>query len=326
MLTGRPPTQNVSLTPISLGLNVLFEKTDIKAFLQKQTIAEFSSEHLQTLMWKNAPEIPIPSSEPVQASAQQQAESDPYPESDYQWLVEVLEGLTDIVDRHANNNFATLTETDYEQLDAVLKELIYVVGDDEKHPLAPLMDFIGILIAEYEDEHFPKLKDLFPELTENITKIDKKIEDRKEDSITEVSEKPTSTLAAEAFFFIGNLLLAGDKREEAILAYHQLIWIKPDYADAYYYRGEAKYALGKYESAMADFDEVIRINPADPYAYLKRANVKCALGQYEAAIADFDRSIRLKVDSPYAHLMRGMTQFMRGEYDDAIMDCTEAIR
>ena len=50
MLTERPPTQNVSPTPISLGLNVLFEKTDISAFLQKQTIAEFSSEHLQTLM------------------------------------------------------------------------------------------------------------------------------------------------------------------------------------------------------------------------------------------------------------------------------------
>ena len=264
---------------------------DLTSYLRKQTlvrsskskkIAEFSSEHLQTLMWENAPEIQMPSSEPVQASVQQQIESGPYSESDYQWLVEVLEGLTDVANRNANNSFTTLTETDYEQLDAVLKALIYVVGDDEKHPLAPLMDFIGILIAKYEDEHFQKLTDLFPELTENITSNDTKIEDRK--------EKSTSNLAAEAFFSIGNLLLAGDKREKAILAYHQSIRLKPDYADAYYYRGEAKYTLGKYESAMADFDEVIRINPTDPYTHLKRANVKCTLGQYEAAITDFDEN------------------------------------
>ena len=168
MLTERPPTQNVSPTPISLGLNVLFEKTDISAFLQKQTIAEFSSEHLQTLMQELTPETPISPSKPRQASVQQQVESGPYSESDYQWLVEVLEGLTDVANRNANNNFATLTETDYEQLDVVLKELIYVVGDDEKHPLAPLMDFIGILIMKYEDEHFPKLTELFPELTEGV--------------------------------------------------------------------------------------------------------------------------------------------------------------
>ena len=166
MLTGRPPTQNVSPTPISLGLNVLFEKTDISGFLQKQTIAEFSSEHLQTLMQELPSEIPISPSKPRQASLQQRVESGPYLESDYQWLVEVLEGLTGIVNRHANASFATLTETDYKQLDAVLKELIYVVGDHEKPPLAPLMDFIGALITEYEDEHFPKLTDLFTELTE----------------------------------------------------------------------------------------------------------------------------------------------------------------
>ena len=133
-------------------------------------------------------ESPMSASKLIQESAQQQVEVD-YPESDYQWLVEVLETLTDIVSRNANNGFAALTEADYEQLDAVLKELIYIVGDDEKHPLAPLMDFVGILSATYEDEHFPKLTDLFPELAEDITPNDTKIKDQKEHSITEISEK-----------------------------------------------------------------------------------------------------------------------------------------
>ena len=155
MLTERPPTQRVSPTPVSLGLNVLLEKTDLSAFRQEQTIAGFNFKHLQTLMWELVPESPMFASKSIQESTQQQVEVD-YPESDYQWLVEVLETLTDIVSRNANNGFAALTEADYEQYDAVLKELIYIVGDNEKHPLAPLMDFIGILIAKYEDEHFSK--------------------------------------------------------------------------------------------------------------------------------------------------------------------------
>ena len=187
-------------------------------------------------------ENPMSASKPIQESTQQQVEVD-YPESDYQWLVEVLETLTDIVSRNVNNGFAALTETDYEQLDAVLKELIYVVGDDEKHPLAPLMGFIGILIAKYEDEHFPKLTDLFPELAEDITPNDRKIKKQKEHSITEIY-----SFAVKAFFSIGSLLLDGDKRDEAIFAYDQAILLNPDYADAYYYRGEAEQALQKLES------------------------------------------------------------------------------
>ena len=76
MLTERPPTQNVSPTPIFLELNVLLEKTDISALLQKQTIAEFNSKHLQTLMWELVPESPVSASKPIQVSAQQQAEFD----------------------------------------------------------------------------------------------------------------------------------------------------------------------------------------------------------------------------------------------------------
>ena len=84
MLTERQPTQHTSSTPISLELNALFEKTNINAFLQEQVIAEFSSKHLQTLMWEVTSEGPIPPPKPIQTSTQQQAESGPYPENDYQ--------------------------------------------------------------------------------------------------------------------------------------------------------------------------------------------------------------------------------------------------
>lgn len=35
--------------------------------------------------------------------------------------------------------------------------LIAVVGEDENHPLASLMEVIGVLIEKYEDDHVPEL-------------------------------------------------------------------------------------------------------------------------------------------------------------------------
>lgn len=48
------------------------------------------------------------------------------------------------------------TEEEYERTVALLDELIDEVGENEKHPLASLMDTLGTLIEAYEDRHFPK--------------------------------------------------------------------------------------------------------------------------------------------------------------------------
>ena len=48
-------------------------------------------------------------------------------------------------------------EDDYRRLVAVLDQLIDEVGEDEAHPLASLMEVIGVLIEKYEDEHIPEL-------------------------------------------------------------------------------------------------------------------------------------------------------------------------
>ena len=43
---------------------------------------------------------------------------------------------------------------------AVLDDLIDVVGENENHPLAFLMEVIGVLIEKYEDSHVPELTEL----------------------------------------------------------------------------------------------------------------------------------------------------------------------
>ena len=47
----------------------------------------------------------------------------------------------------------------YDRLVAVLDQLIDEAGEDETHPLASLMEVIGVLIEKYEDEHVPELNE-----------------------------------------------------------------------------------------------------------------------------------------------------------------------
>ena len=49
------------------------------------------------------------------------------------------------------------TEADYRELVELLDRITDEVGEDENHPLASLMDVLGVLIEKYEDEHVPEL-------------------------------------------------------------------------------------------------------------------------------------------------------------------------
>jgi HTH-type transcriptional regulator/antitoxin HigA len=49
------------------------------------------------------------------------------------------------------------TESDYRDLVQLLDRITDDVGEDENHPLASLMDVLGVLVEKYEDEHVPEL-------------------------------------------------------------------------------------------------------------------------------------------------------------------------
>lgn len=50
-------------------------------------------------------------------------------------------------------------EASYQYLVDWLDRLIDEVGENEQHPLASLMDIIGVLIEKYENDHIPELQD-----------------------------------------------------------------------------------------------------------------------------------------------------------------------
>ena len=46
---------------------------------------------------------------------------------------------------------------EYDQIVNLLDDLIDEVGEDENHPLASMMEILGVLIEHYEINHVPEL-------------------------------------------------------------------------------------------------------------------------------------------------------------------------
>jgi HTH-type transcriptional regulator/antitoxin HigA len=57
----------------------------------------------------------------------------------------------------AKTVFVPHSEADYRRLVTFLDGLIDEVGEEESHPLASLMEVVGVLIERYEAEHVPEL-------------------------------------------------------------------------------------------------------------------------------------------------------------------------
>lgn len=52
------------------------------------------------------------------------------------------------------------SEKEYEEAVRLLDNLIDTVGEEENHPLASLMEALGVLIEKFEDEHVPEITEI----------------------------------------------------------------------------------------------------------------------------------------------------------------------
>ena len=57
----------------------------------------------------------------------------------------------------AGTIYVSSTEQEYVRLVSLLDDLIDEVGEDDSHLLASLMEIVGVLIQNYENEHVPEL-------------------------------------------------------------------------------------------------------------------------------------------------------------------------
>lgn len=72
------------------------------------------------------------------------------PTIDLKTTQEAWKNLTQIL-------FIPRTESEYRQLVTMLDNLIDEIGENENHSLASLMEIIGVLIENYEQENVPEL-------------------------------------------------------------------------------------------------------------------------------------------------------------------------
>ena len=56
--------------------------------------------------------------------------------------------------------FVPRSEQEYDRLVEMLDSLIDQVGENESHPLASMMDVIGVLIESYEAKYVPELEEI----------------------------------------------------------------------------------------------------------------------------------------------------------------------
>ena len=326
MLTGTQTLPKVTLLPISLEISSMPQLLDDSKLLETRT----------------SPPAVLPT----------------YAESDYHWLIGVLDALIEFMRRDENHSVPELTEDDYDWAHALLVELVGAVGENEMHPLRPLMEFVRQLIDNYEDKYVPELTELFPELAEE-TPIE--TASKSKQPASNIPKQNESELAAHAFFSIGFLLYHGNWTEKAISAYDTAIVLKPDFweasynlgivrydfrqyaeaivnlsraielnhkfASAYYNRGILKSELKDYEGAIADFDKAIVLGFNSAEVYCHRASAKTLLRQHDAAVSDYDKVIELKPDFIVeAYNIRGILRSELGQHDEALADYTEAIR
>ena len=54
-------------------------------------------------------------------------------------------------------------ERDYARMLSLLDGLLNEVGDDEDHPLADLLDMVGLLVAQYDQENGPQIEAVNPQ-------------------------------------------------------------------------------------------------------------------------------------------------------------------
>ena len=257
----------------------------------------------------------LDNSKPLRTRLSEPVIPPPYPERAYQWLTEVLDGLIDFGKRHGHYGVINLSEGEYQWLmDDVLEELICSVGEDENHPLAPLIEFIIRLIDNYEDKYVPKLTELFPELAEE-TPIE--VSSENSNPPRYASELSDGELAAHGFFSIGCLLWEGGKTEKALSAYDTAIRLQPNYAEVYNNRGNIKNELGSRDAALDDYNEAICLNPNFAEAYSNRGVMEFRLDKNATAFADLNKAICLQPNFMSAYANRGIVKLALKDIDEA---------
>lgn len=95
--------------------------------------------------------------------------------------------------------------------------------------------------------------------------------------------------------------------EDALMAFNQVISLKPDYSRAYFERARTREALKDVKGALTDYTIVTHLTPQFTEAYFNRAILYYDNGHYSRAIADLQKLLEIPVDETNIVYFKGVS-------------------
>ena len=124
---------------------------------------------------------------------------------------------------------------------------------------------------------------------------------------------------------IGNILKDLGKLEEAVKAYNKAVSLKPDYAEAYLNMGNALHDQSKLVEAVKAYNKAISLKPNYSQAYLNMGNALSAQGKLEDALEAFNKALSFKPDYAEVYYNMGIALADQGKLEEAIEAYNKAL-
>ena len=130
---------------------------------------------------------------------------------------------------------------------------------------------------------------------------------------------------ARAHNYLGIVLTAQNKCEQALAHFSEAYRLEPEYADAYYNAGIAFARLGKYEKAIPLYLRALQLKP-DAQILSDLGLALANQGKMEEAVQVFSRALRLKPNPAEFYKSVGLAFIVQGQSEQAASYLQESLK
>lgn len=131
----------------------------------------------------------------------------------------------------------------------------------------------------------------------------------------------TPVMRDEKRYQAGVRLVEGQKYQEAITYFENVLKKKPHSALAWSYKAECHLIMQEYYQCIAACDRALQIDYTLRDCYLFRGVAFYELGEWEDALGDFEKAVwHFREKHPETFKYRGLTHYQLGHYEKAKKD------
>jgi tetratricopeptide (TPR) repeat protein len=131
---------------------------------------------------------------------------------------------------------------------------------------------------------------------------------------------------AEAYKAKGNILCDLRRYQEALDAYQRAIELKPDYMWAWYDKGDVLHKLKRYEEAAAAFGHAIELDGQNARVWFEKGQIFYDLERYKEALPLYERAIEIDPNNAWFWHRKGETLHELKQYTEALTSYEQALK